>query len=81
MSAPHGATTSVDFGDGSSSQAGELGAMQCMPKTALAPFNDTFAGYTHTYAKPGTYTVTGTTTICGDNGPSTTTVTKTITIK
>lgn len=57
----------IDFGDGQA-DGGDGGIMDCKPGTKLSPFNMTLGTRRHTYAKPGTYTVTVTSGYCGAKG-------------
>lgn len=81
VASPNSAALSIDFGDGSLADGADLGSMECLPNSALAPFNDKLTGRTHTYAKPGTYTVTTKVTICGDAGAQEETKTFAVTVK
>lgn len=73
--------SSIDFGDGQDPDGADLGLATCMPKTALAPFNDKLASHQHTFSKPGTYTIKATTSYCGDKGVEKRTVSYKVTVK
>lgn len=80
FTSPNSRGVVIDFGDGSETDGADLGPAQCMPKSPLAPFSDKLPTHTHTYAAPGTYTVTTTTYYCGDSGPASKSTTQKVTI-
>ncbi|AKU18286.1 hypothetical protein [Luteipulveratus mongoliensis] len=71
--------TQVTYGDGQQ-DGSDGGGVTCDPAGALRPINMKFGPLTHTYAKPGTYTVTFIIGYCGDKGATTATTTKTVTV-
>lgn len=72
--------TDVTFGDGE--QIGsDGGEMTCSAKDPVNPIRMNFGPGPHTYAKPGTYTITFATAYCGDKGGVKTSTTRTVTIK
>ncbi|MDF8262846.1 hypothetical protein [Luteipulveratus flavus] len=71
--------TRITFGDGQ--QVGsDGGAATCDSAASTEPMSGAFPHGTNMYAGPGTYTITFTVGYCGDNGPTTATATRTVTI-
>ncbi|KNX36014.1 hypothetical protein [Luteipulveratus halotolerans] len=72
--------TQITFGDGQ--QAGsDGGGTTCDGSAPTRPMSGSFPRGTNTYASPGTYTITFTVGYCGDAGPTTASVKRTITIE
>lgn len=72
-------TLSLDYGDGSMGTGGDSGAVSCTDHGAT-PLHFKAPTSTHTYAKPGTYTVTVKAAYCGDGGERQTISTTKITV-
>lgn len=72
-------TLSLDYGDGSMGTGGDSGAVSCTDHGAT-PLRFKAPTSTHTYAKPGTYTVTVKAAYCGDGGERQTVNTTKITV-
>ncbi|MDF8265762.1 PKD domain-containing protein [Luteipulveratus flavus] len=71
--------TEWHMGDGT--QGGtDGGPMTCNPKHSLAHIDEDFDPFTHTYAKPGTYTITLKAAYCGDKGGTAVTTTRKVTV-
>lgn len=66
--------TRVDWGDGSSPGGSDGGAIACHPHAKLVPLTQTFTE-SHTYSRPGTYTVRFSTSACAPVGQVSRTIT------
>lgn len=65
---PEAEFTRIDFGDGTTPIGSDGGDEHCRPGTPTKPFTLTMPTMRHTYAKPGTYTLTARSAYCGANG-------------
>ncbi|MDE9366109.1 hypothetical protein PZ938_10880 [Luteipulveratus sp. YIM 133132] len=71
--------TQVLLGDGEQ-YGSDGGSMTCSTKDPLRPIHTAFPAVPHTYAEPGTYTITFKVGYCGDKGGTTVTTTRKVTV-